>query len=94
MFTFALVVPVIAAADGKSLYKTRCASCHGLDGSGQTPIGKPLKVHDLRTDEVQKQTDAELAKVIIDGKGKMPAFKSTSASDVEALIAHIRSLKE
>lgn len=87
--------PVVAtAASGAELYKSKCAICHGADGSGQTPMGKSLKMRDLRSDEVQKQTDLELTKIISGGKGKMPAFgqKLTNA-DVGALIVQIRTLK-
>jgi mono/diheme cytochrome c family protein len=43
---------------------------------------------------VQKQTDIELTKVISGGRGKMPAYgKQLSTPDLEALIAHLRTLK-
>ena len=91
---FALLVSVPLLADGTSLYKSKCAMCHGADGSGQTPVGKSMKVVDLRSDAVQKQTDVELTKVIAGGKGKMPAYgKQLSTPDVESLIAFIRTLK-
>src|SRR6266568_2067032 len=45
-----------------------------LDRLGDTPSGKSMKVHDLRSAEVQKQTDVELTKVISEGKGKMPPY--------------------
>ena len=91
-----LALPAMAAApDGAAIYKTKCASCHGADGSGQTPVGKSMKIRDLRSAEVQKQTDVELTKVISGGKGKMPPYgKSLSTADIEALIAHIRTLKK
>lgn len=89
-----LLLALPAFADGPSIYKSKCAMCHGADGSGQTPVGKSMKVRDLRSDEVQKQTDVELTKVISGGKGKMPAFgKQLSTPDIESLIAFIRTLK-
>ena len=82
-------------ADGAALYKSKCALCHGADGAGQTPMGKNMKLRDLRSADVQKQTDAELAKWIADGKGKMPAYKSKmSAEEINALVAFIRTLKK
>ena len=81
--------------DGAALYKSKCAMCHGADGAGQTPMGKNMKLRDLRSADVQKQTDAELAKWIADGKGKMPAYKSKmSADEINALVAFIRTLKK
>ncbi len=32
------------AADGAALYKDNCASCHGADGSADTPVGKAMSV--------------------------------------------------
>lgn len=91
-----LALPAMAAGpDGAALYKTKCATCHAADGSGDTPAGKSMKVRDLRSADVQKQTDVELTKVIAGGKGKMPPYgKSLSTADIEALIAHIRTLKK
>jgi mono/diheme cytochrome c family protein len=90
----ALVFTIPAFADGAALYKQKaCAGCHGADGSGNTPVGKSLKARDLRSDEVQKQPDDELAAVIADGKGKMPAYKnSLSAEQVRELVTYIRTL--
>ena len=89
-----IVFTIPAFADGAALYKQKaCAQCHGADGSGNTPVGKSLKARDLRSDDVQKQSDDELAAVIADGKGKMPAFKSSlSAEQVRELVTYIRTL--
>jgi len=84
MALLAMIIAVPAFADGAAVYKAKCASCHGADGSGQTPVGKSLKIRDLRSAEVQKQTDVELTKIIAGGKGKMPAYgKQLSNADVE-----------
>jgi mono/diheme cytochrome c family protein len=90
---FALAIPAAALADGAAIYKTKCNACHGPDGSGQTPVGKNLKIRDLRSAEVQKQTDAELTKLLNEGRGKMPASK-LSADDVKAVIAFVRGFKK
>ena len=83
-----------AFADGAATFKAKCALCHGANGAGDTPSGKSMKVRDLRSDVVQKQTDLELTKVISGGKGKMPPYgKQLSTADIEALIAFIRTLK-
>jgi mono/diheme cytochrome c family protein len=68
---------------------------HAADGSGSTPTGKAMKVRDLRGDDVQKQSDAELAKTIGDGKGKMPGFgKTLSAEHIANVVSFIRTLKK
>lgn len=91
-----LALPAMAAGpDGAAIYKGKCAMCHAADGSGNTPTGKSMKVRDLRSADVQKQTDIQLTDVIAGGKGKMPGYgKSLSTADIQALIAHIRTLKK
>jgi cytochrome c6 len=82
-------------SDGPAIFKAKCAMCHGPDGAGQTTMGKNLKLRDLRSADVQKQTDAQLAKWIADGKGKMPAYKAKlTPADIEAVVAFIRSIKK
>lgn len=84
-----------SGSDGAAIFKAKCAMCHGPDGAGQTPMGKNLKLRDLRSADVQKQTDAELVKWITDGKGKMPAYKGKlTPADIDAVVAFIRTLKK
>jgi mono/diheme cytochrome c family protein len=84
----------VAAADGAALYKTKCASCHGADGKGNTAYGKTNKLRDLGSAEVQAQSDQQLYDVTAKGKGKMPGYeKSLGAEGVKALVAFMRTLK-
>lgn len=85
-----------ASADGNdsgaALFKTKCVACHGPDGSGDTPVGKSLKSADLRSPEVQKKSNAELAEFITTGKGNMPSFRSSTTDDeIRAIVAHVRT---
>jgi cytochrome c6 len=78
---------------GAAVYKSKCATCHGQDGSGNTPVGKSLQVADLRSADVQKKTDAELTQSIAEGKGNMPAFKtSVTENEIRAVLTYVRSL--
>jgi mono/diheme cytochrome c family protein len=88
-----IALPVAVFADGEAIYKTKCTACHGPDGSGQTPVGKSLKLKDLRSPEIQNLSDAEITKALTDGKGKMPA-SHLSADDIKAVIGYVRSLKK
>jgi len=73
-------------------FKTKCALCHGPDGSG-SEVGKSMNVPDFRSQAVQNVSDAELAQVISDGKSGMPSFKnSLTADQIHALVKHIRKL--
>src|SRR6478672_10607248 len=80
-------------ADAAATWNSQCASCHGKDGSGNTAMGKKLGIKDYT--KQQSFSDAEAAKVIADGKGKMKGYKSKlSEGDIKALVAHVRSLKK
>ncbi len=82
-----------AAGDAEKTYKAKCASCHGADGAGQTGFGKAAHLHDLRSDEVQKASDAEMADTISKGKGKMPGYaKQLSQDQIKGLVSYIRGL--
>jgi cytochrome c6 len=82
------------AADAAATFKAKCATCHGADGSGNTPVGKKLAVRSLGSADVQKQSNAQLAGMISKGKLKMPGFaKSLSGDQINQLVAHIRTLK-
>ncbi len=94
------VVSIVRAAPGpdspasSATFRTKCAMCHGPDGSG-SEVGKSMNVPDLRSPVVQKLPDAELVQVISNGKGGMPSFKSSLSEDqIHSLVAHIRSLHQ
>ncbi|MFZ3214730.1 MAG: cytochrome c [Candidatus Acidiferrales bacterium] len=91
---FFLLIAPLRAQDSAGLYKSKCAACHDADGSGNGPMGKALGVLDLRSDEVQKQTDAQLTDSITNGKGaKMPAYKDKLTGDeIKGLVGYIREL--
>ncbi len=79
--------------EGQELFKAKCAACHGADASGNTPVGKSLKIRDLRSAEVQSQTDDQLFNIIAKGKAKMPAYeKSLTPEQIKQLVAFIREM--
>ena len=88
-----LSLPAKAGDDvGETAFKSNCVICHGADGSG-TPTGKSLKAPDLRSDAVQKLTDAQIETQISEGKNNMPPFKNTLTKDqIKALVAYVHAL--
>jgi cytochrome c5 len=100
MFLMAPVIVVVlnislpaVALDAAALYKSKCAGCHGADGTG-SPTGKKMGVHDFTSAEVQKMSDAELSDIITNGKNKMPKYSSLKLDDIKGLVAFIRTLKK
>ncbi len=81
------------ADEGASIYKAKCAMCHGPDGSGNTPMGKKLKLRDLRSSEVQNQPDAQITEIIAKGKSPMQAYEKQLDKDkMRGLVAYLRAL--
>jgi cytochrome c6 len=82
-----------AADDAAALYKSKCQVCHGADGKG-TAAGQNMGARDFTSPEVAKQSDADMAKITKEGKGKMPKFEGKLTDDqIKGLIKYIHSLK-
>jgi len=83
-----------APEKGAAAFKENCVLCHGDNGGG-TDMGKVLKVKDLRSKEVQDESNEALAKTVREGKNNMPPFKSRlSDAQVDELIGYIRHLAQ
>lgn len=88
-----LMISANAADNGAALFSAKCAMCHGADAQGKTAMGAKLNIRNLVSPEVQKQSDAELAQIISNGKDKMPAYGAKlSKEEIAQLTAHIRAL--
>ena len=89
------VTPLFAAdaAAGKTLYGSKCASCHGANGEGKEAIAKMFNVEmkPLTSKEVQAKSDADL-KVMLEGSGKMKTVKDLDAKGADDIVAYLRSL--
>jgi mono/diheme cytochrome c family protein len=89
--TAAAAGSAFAADDGKTLYETKCALCHGKNGVAK-PAGKGSRNFDDPAFQAVSSTDA-IAKVTSEGKGKMPAYRSTlTPGQIQAIAAHIKTL--
>ena len=77
-------------SEGARLFAATCASCHGLDGRGGE------RAPDIaQRQEVQRLSDAQLVGIIqegVPGTG-MPAFHSLRASQIQGLVAYLRTLQ-
>ncbi|HEY1800383.1 MAG TPA: cytochrome c [Terriglobales bacterium] len=79
------------ANSGQALFKARCALCHGEDGKGKTNLGQQLKAFDLNSEKVQKNSNAQLKQVVLEGKGNMPPFQAQlNAEQVNAILKYVR----
>jgi mono/diheme cytochrome c family protein len=84
------------AAAGQGVYDKKCKTCHGPMGEGNPGMAKVLAttITPLGSDEVQKMSDADLKKVVTQGKGKMKPVAGLSDADLDNVVAHVRTLKK
>jgi len=78
-------------------WKSKCSSCHGAGGKGDTDKGQQLKIVDMTSSGFQAKKDDELRKAILDGveKAKEHSFKSElTPEQVDALVAYVRAFKK
>jgi len=90
----------MALQQGRDLFLTRCASCHGVDGRGTTPIGTNVypRVPDLHAGATQEMSDGQIHYIIengvqLTGMPAMPGLRSPSKTDSWALVSYVRSLR-
>ncbi|HET7893017.1 MAG TPA: cytochrome c3 family protein [Candidatus Sulfotelmatobacter sp.] len=96
--------PFAASSDslqqGRELFVSQCAACHGIDGSGRTQPGLNLypRVPDLRATSTQNLSDGEIHYIIENGVQLtgMPAWGNPhleSPGNSWKLVLFIRSLR-
>jgi mono/diheme cytochrome c family protein len=79
-----------AADDGATIFKAKCAACHGADAAGKPAA----KIPSLVSDEVKKASDDDLVKDVAE-KAKHPStIKSLPADQVKAVVTYVRTLQK
>jgi len=83
------------AQSGMDVYNGKCKVCHGADGTPPAAMAKSMGIKDMKSDDIQKMSDADLKTAIEKGKGKMPAFAGKlTAAQIDDVVKYIRSLKK
>ncbi|MGA7576284.1 MAG: cytochrome c [Terriglobales bacterium] len=90
MALFILMPSLSWADDGATLYKAKCAMCHGADAAGKPAA----KIPSLISDEAKKMSDADLSKAVAETAKHPGPVKSLSADDVKAVVTYVRSLQK
>lgn len=103
---FSLIMVVCSAVAvqaeiGKEKYDKDCAKCHGVDGKGDTKMGKKLGAKDYTNANIQGFLKDESAIKAIkegfknkDGKVLMKPSEGLSDDDIKALVTYMRSFKK
>ena len=78
--TLVLAFATVAHADGAATFAAKCKVCHGADGAGGAMFKGSIKGH----------KEAEVLKIINEGKGKM---KPVKIDDAPAVAKYVSGMK-
>ena len=83
-------MPSTTLLEGKHIFASSCAACHGLDGRGGE------RAPDIATrGETQRLSDLKLARIVnagVPGTG-MPSFHSLGPSKIQSVVSYLRTLQ-
>jgi mono/diheme cytochrome c family protein len=84
------------AKAGEATYAAKCKMCHGATGVANPAIAKMLNVEmrPLGGTEVQALSDAALATLSKNGKGKMKPVAGMTDAQVADVVAFMRTFKK
>jgi mono/diheme cytochrome c family protein len=90
--------PALSAAqleEGRKLYLTACAPCHGAQGKSDAMRPSMPRIGDLSTPELQERLDDPATReVIAKGRDLMPGFAVVlTPEQLEAIVGHVRTLR-
>ncbi len=91
-----LILPNLSwADDGGSVYKAKCAACHGADLGGKPAA----KIPSLVSDDAKKLSDADLTDMISNGgkdKKTSHAFsnKGVTVDQIKMVVTYIRDAQK
>jgi cytochrome c6 len=82
-----------AQSSGEAVYKAKCQSCHGAQGTPNPGIAKMMGVKPASDPSVKSLSEAQMIADTTSGKGKMPAFKGKlSEAQIKDSVLYFRSL--
>lgn len=86
-----ILIPTLSwADDGATLYKTKCAACHGADAAGKPAA----KIPSLISDEAKKMSDADLSKAITEKPKHAGVAKALTPDQIKMVVGYIRSVQK
>jgi mono/diheme cytochrome c family protein len=87
-----ILIPSLSWAgdDGATLFKTKCAACHGVDAAGKPAA----KIPSLIGDDAKKASDPDLEKAITEKPKHAGVSKTLTPDQVKMLVSYIRSAQK
>jgi mono/diheme cytochrome c family protein len=96
-FALFLILPSLswAADDGATIYKSKCAACHGAELGGKAAA----KIPSLVSDDAKKQSDADLTEAIANGGKEKKAShayatKGMTPHQIKMVVSYIRDAQK
>jgi mono/diheme cytochrome c family protein len=84
--------PIAAKADGKAVFESKCKSCHGADGKGDTTIGKKVQIPSLAGTKLSKSKIVSTTESGVPDT-KMKGFKDRLTGDeIDAVATYVTKL--
>ena len=75
------------------IYKAKCQSCHGAEGTPNPGIAKMMGVKPVSDPSVKSLSEGQMIADTANGKGKMTAFKGKlTDSQIKESVDYFRSL--
>ncbi|HZQ25980.1 MAG TPA: cytochrome c [Terriglobales bacterium] len=87
---FVLIPNLSWGEDGATIYKTKCAACHGADAAGKPAA----KIPSLISDDAKKLSDDDLAKAVTEKPKHAGIAKSLTPDQVKMVVSYIRTLQK
>ena len=87
------IATAFAQAPGADVYKSKCQSCHGAQGTPNPGIAKAMGVKPANDPSVKAISESKMIEDTTNGKGKMPAFKGKiTDAQIKDSVDYFRSL--
>src|ERR1700752_4188189 len=83
---FILIPSLSWADDGATVYKTKCAACHGADAAGKPAA----KIPSLIGDDAKKLSEADLSKAITEKPKHAGVAKAVTPDQIKMVVSYIR----
>lgn len=84
---------VFAQSSGEAIYKSRCASCHGANGTPSAGMAKMLGIKPASDPEIKKLSVEQIESTVKNGKGKMKPVSGLSVAQIRAVAEYFKTLK-
>lgn len=82
-----------AQSSGEAIYKGRCASCHGANGTPSAGMAKMLGIKPASDPDMKKLSVEQIESAVKNGKGKMKPISGLSDAQVRAVAEYFKALK-